>query len=53
MKLNVGVPNSMKVAAMIQPWEGKLSGHDVGTLMAEADSLGYIGGRTRNLRSCR
>ena len=30
MKLNVGVPNSMKVAAMIQPWEGKLSGHAVG-----------------------
>lgn len=85
MKLNVGVPNSMTVSAMIQPWEGKLSGHDVGTLMAEADALGfnkcmlgehfiiprehitlsgdryfhtvvalgYIGGRTRNLRSCR
>lgn len=82
MKLNIGVPNSMKVAAMNQPWEGKLSGDDIGTLMAKGDALGfnkcmlgehfvipkehvalsgdwyfhtvvalgYIGGRTRNLR---
>ena len=82
MKLNVGVPKSMKVAAMVQPWEDPLSGDDVGRLMAEADALGFnkcmlgehfviprehvalsgdwyfhtvvalgfIGGRTRNLR---
>jgi probable F420-dependent oxidoreductase len=41
MKLNVGVPNSMKVAAMVQPWEGKLNGADVGSLMAKADELGF------------
>jgi probable F420-dependent oxidoreductase len=41
MKLNVGVPNSMKVAAMVQPWEGALSGADVGRLMAAADALGF------------
>ncbi|MBB35891.1 MAG: LLM class F420-dependent oxidoreductase [Hirschia sp.] len=82
MKLNVGVPNSMKVAAMVQPWEGELNGADVGHLMAVADdlgfnkcmmgehfiipnehielsgdwyfhttvALGYLGGRTKNLR---
>ena len=26
MKLNIGVPNSMHVAAMTQPWEHSLSG---------------------------
>lgn len=41
MKLNVGVPNSMKVAAMVQPWEGALNGADVGRLMAAADALGF------------
>ena len=41
MKLNVGVPNSMKVAAMVQPWEGELNGADVGHLMAVADDLGF------------
>ena len=41
MKLNVGVPKSMKVAAMVQPWEDPLTGDDVGRLMAEADTLGF------------
>ena len=41
MKLNVGVPKSMKVAAMVQPWEDPLTGDDVGQLMAEADALGF------------
>ena len=41
MKLNVGVPNSMKVAAMVQPWEGALNGADVGRLLAAADALGF------------
>jgi probable F420-dependent oxidoreductase len=41
MKLNVGVPNSMKVAAMVQPWEGALNGAGVGRLMAAADALGF------------
>lgn len=82
MKLNIGVPKSMKVAAMVQPWEDPLTGDNVGQLMATADelgfnkcmlgehfiipkehvalsgdwyfhtvvALGYIGGRTRNLR---
>ncbi|WP_310531353.1 TIGR03619 family F420-dependent LLM class oxidoreductase [Novosphingobium sp.] len=41
MKLNVGVPNSMKVAAMVQPWEGALNGADIGKLMAAADAFGF------------
>jgi hypothetical protein len=41
MKLNIGVPNSMKVAAMVQPWEGKVDGAGVGRLMAAADALGF------------
>ena len=41
MKLNVGVPKSMKVAAMTQPWEEPLVGNDVGALMAVADELGF------------
>ena len=41
MKLNIGVPKSMKVAAMTQPWEDPLNGSDIGTLMAEADALGF------------
>ena len=30
MKLSIGIPKSMKVAAMIQPWEDPLGGSDVG-----------------------
>jgi probable F420-dependent oxidoreductase len=41
MKLNVGVPNSMHVAAMVQPWEFALTGADVGRAMAIADDLGF------------
>lgn len=41
MKLNIGVPNSMKVAAMVQPWEGSLDGAEIGRLMTEADRLGF------------
>jgi len=41
MKLNVSVPNSMHVAAMVQQWEYDLSGQDIGDLMAEADRLGF------------
>lgn len=41
MKLNIGVPNSMKVAAMNQPWEQGLDGVVVGELMAAADRLGF------------
>ena len=41
MKLNIGVPNSMRVAAMVQPWEEKLDGAHIGNLMAEADRLGF------------
>ncbi|WP_375196848.1 hypothetical protein [Sphingobium sp.] len=29
MKLNVGVPNSMHVAAMTQAWEYSLTGDDI------------------------
>ena len=39
MKLNVGVPNSMHVAAMTQPWEHALTGEDIGKAMALADEL--------------
>lgn len=41
MKLNVGVPNSMKVAAMVQPWEAALDGAAIGRLLAAADRLGF------------
>jgi probable F420-dependent oxidoreductase len=41
MKLNIGVPNSMHVAAMVQPWEFELNGEDVGRAMQLADSLGF------------
>lgn len=41
MKLNVGVPNSMHVAAMVQPWEYALTGADIATAMKTADELGY------------
>ncbi len=41
MKINVGVPNSMHVAAMVQPWEYALTGSDVGDAMALADSLDF------------
>lgn len=41
MKLNVGVPNSMHVAAMVQPWEYDLVGEDVGRAMQVADGLGF------------
>ena len=41
MKLNVGVPNSMHVAAMVQPWEYALTGADIGHAMSIADQLGF------------
>jgi probable F420-dependent oxidoreductase len=41
VKLNVVVPNSMHVAAMVQPWEYALKGEDVGRAMALADRLGF------------
>lgn len=41
MKLNVAVPNSMHVAAMVQPWEYALTGADIGRAMRVADALGY------------
>lgn len=41
MKLNVGVPNSMHVAAMTQAWEYSLTGDDIGQAMATADRLGF------------
>jgi probable F420-dependent oxidoreductase len=41
MKINVGVPNSMHVAAMVQPWEYALDGAQIGQAMALADSLGF------------
>jgi probable F420-dependent oxidoreductase len=41
MKLNVGVPNSMHVAAMVQPWEYSVTGAQIGQAMALADELGF------------
>lgn len=41
MKLNVGVPNSMHVAAMTQPWEYALTGDDIGHALQVADDLGF------------
>lgn len=39
MKINIGVPNSMHVAAIVQPWEFELRGQEVGGAMALADGL--------------
>src|ERR1700692_3918885 len=41
MKLNIGVPNSMHVAAMTQQWEHALTGTDIGRALAHADRLGF------------
>jgi probable F420-dependent oxidoreductase len=41
LKLNVVVPNSMHVAAMVQPWEYALDGHAIGEAMRTADRLGF------------
>jgi len=41
VKICIGVPNSMHVAAMTQPWEHALTGADIGRAMALADQLGY------------
>ena len=41
MKLNLGVPNSMHVAAMTQPWEHALTGADIGRALQIADGLGF------------
>ncbi len=41
MKLNIAVPNSMHVAAMVQQWEFNLSGSDIGRAMSLADELGF------------
>jgi probable F420-dependent oxidoreductase len=41
VKINIGVPNSMHVAAMTQPWEHALSGADIGLALRLADQLGF------------
>jgi probable F420-dependent oxidoreductase len=41
VKINIGVPNSMHVAAMTQPWEHALSGADIGRALRLADQLGF------------
>ncbi len=41
MKLNVVVPNSMHVRAMVQPWEYALTGPDIADALAYADELGF------------
>jgi probable F420-dependent oxidoreductase len=41
MKLDVNVPNSMHVPAMVQPWQHALTGSDIADAMRLADSLGY------------
>jgi probable F420-dependent oxidoreductase len=41
MKLNIGVPNSMHVVAMTQPWEYELTGADIGRAVQLADQLGF------------
>jgi probable F420-dependent oxidoreductase len=41
VKINIGVPNSMHVAAMTQPWEHALSGADIGRALGLADQLGF------------
>lgn len=41
MKINVHVPNSMHVAAMIETWEHALTGDDVGRAMVLADELRF------------
>lgn len=41
MRLNILIPNSMQVAALVQPWEFELTGQDIGSAMALADDLGF------------
>ena len=41
MKINIGVPNSMHVAAMSQPWEYALTGSDIAKALQKADALGF------------
>src|SRR3546814_11841221 len=41
LKLNVGVTYSMHVAAMVQPWEYKLTAAVIGQAMKVAAQLGY------------
>jgi len=41
MKIDIGVPNSMHVRAMVQPWEYALTGEDVCNAVALADRLGF------------
>ncbi|MDB6060580.1 MAG: class F420-dependent oxidoreductase [Verrucomicrobiaceae bacterium] len=41
MKINIGVPNSMHVAAMSQPWEYSLVGSDIANILEKADALGF------------
>lgn len=41
MKFDIGVPNSMHVKAMTQPWEHELTAAEVGEAMRLADTLGY------------
>lgn len=41
MKIDIGVPNSMHLAATTQKWEYGLSGKDVGDLTQLADELGF------------
>src|SRR5690606_21201099 len=41
MKLNIVVPNSMHVAAMVQKWELDLNGSDIAAAMSLADELGF------------
>lgn len=41
MKIGIGTPNSMHLAATTQPWEYALTGHELGELTSIADRLGF------------
>jgi alkanesulfonate monooxygenase SsuD/methylene tetrahydromethanopterin reductase-like flavin-dependent oxidoreductase (luciferase family) len=41
MKFDIGLPNSVHVVAMTQPWEHALSGADIVHAARLADELGY------------
>src|SRR6202167_1415147 len=41
MKFGIGLPNSVHVVAMTQPWEHSLNGADIARAARLADELGY------------
>lgn len=41
MRLSLMVPNCMQIAALVQPWESRLTGPQIAEIAREAEQLGY------------